>query len=75
MTYAEVAVDSPHSGGRAFSYSIPPDLRVEVGQAVWVPFGPLTIMGVVMELSSEAAVEDVRDIAGVAHPQPLVSLS
>ncbi|MFC2122170.1 hypothetical protein ACFLRP_00600, partial [Bacteroidota bacterium] len=39
MGYAEVSVNSPAAQRRTFSYSVPHGLSVEVGQAVWVPFG------------------------------------
>ncbi len=68
MAYAEVAVNSPLSQRRTFSYRVPADLQVDMGQAVWVPFGEKTLQGVVVELSDYPAVEQTRDIAGVIGP-------
>jgi primosomal protein N' (replication factor Y) (superfamily II helicase) len=73
MRYAEVSVNSPIAQRRTFSYAIPPELTVNVGQAVWVPFGNKMLQGIVMQLTSNPAVEDTRDIIGVIEPEPVVS--
>lgn len=73
MRYAEVCVNSPISQRWTFSYAIPPDLSVAPGQAVFVPFGSKLLQGVVMELSDAPAVEEVKDIAGIIEPRPLLS--
>ncbi len=71
MGYAEVCVNSPVARRGTFSYSIPFGLSVEVGQAVWVPFGAKLLQGIVIELTEHPAVEKTRDIAGIIEP-PLV---
>jgi primosomal protein N' (replication factor Y) len=71
--YAEVSVNSPIAQRRTFSYAIPPSLEVNVGQAVWVPFGDKRLQGIVLELSSHPEVEETREIAGVIEPRPLLS--
>jgi len=73
MRYAEVSVNSPVAQRRAFSYSIPAGLGVDIGQAVWVPFGDKVLQGIVLELSPYPAVEETREIAGVIEPRPLLS--
>jgi primosomal protein N' (replication factor Y) len=75
MRYAEVSVNSPIAQRRAFSYSIPAGLAVDIGQAVWVPFGDKILQGIVVELSPYPAVEETREIAGVIEPRPLLSPS
>ena len=75
MRYAEVSVNSPVAQRRTFSYAIPPGLSIEVGQAVWVPFGEKVLQGIVLELSPHPAVEETREIAGVIDPHPLLSPS
>jgi len=75
MRYAEVSVNSPVAQRRTFSYSIPAGLAVDVGQAVWVPFGDKLLQGIVLELSPYPAVEETREIAGVIEPRPLISPS
>jgi primosomal protein N' (replication factor Y) len=73
MGYAEVGVNSPIAQRRTFSYSIPPGIDLVVGQAVWVPFGPRTLQGVVLELTQYPAVEDTKEIAGVIGSGPVLS--
>jgi len=75
MRYAEVSVNSPVAQRRTFSYAIPPGLDIEVGQAVWVPFGDKLLQGIVLELSPHPAVEETKEIAGVIEPRPLLSPS
>jgi primosomal protein N' (replication factor Y) len=73
MGYAEVCVNAPAAQLRTFSYSVPSHLAVEVGQAVWVPFGQKYLQGIVVELTDKPAVEKTRDIADIIDPQPLLS--
>jgi len=73
MGYAEVSVNSPVAQRRTFSYTIPSGLSVDVGQAVWVPFGEKLLQGIVLELSSYPAVEETREIAGIIEPHPVLS--
>jgi len=73
MNYAEVAVSSPLAQPRTFCYAIPPDMFVSVGQAVWVPFGPRMVQGLVFAVSDEPAVEETREIAELIDPRPMLS--
>ncbi len=75
MGYAEVSVNSPIAQRRTFSYAIPSGLGIDVGQAVWVPFGDKLLQGIVLELSQYPAVEETREIAGVIEPDPVLSPS
>ena len=75
MRYAEVSVNSPVAQRRTFSYAIPSALDIDVGQAVWVPFGDKLLQGIVLELSPHPSVEETREIAGVIEPRPLLSPS
>ena len=75
MEYAEVSVNSPVARRQAFSYAIPSDLIIEVGQAVWVPFGDKQLQGIVLELTDNPSVAETRDIAGIIEPRPLLSPS
>ncbi len=75
MGYAEVCVNSPAAQRRTFSYAIPPGLNVEVGQAVWVPFGDKILQGIVLDLTPYPAVEETKEIAGVIEPRPISSPS
>jgi len=73
MGYAEVCVNSPIAQRSTFSYSIPPGLSVDVGQAVWVPFGDKLLQGIVLELTRYPSVEETKEIAGIIEPRPLLS--
>lgn len=73
MKYAEVAVNSPIARRRSFSYSIPSWLTVNVGQGVWVPFGPRTLQGIVTGLTDFPSVDKTRDVIDVISPLPLLS--
>ncbi len=75
MKYAEVSVNSPVARRQTFSYTVPPHLSIEVGQAVWVPFGDKELQGVVLELTDYPSFAETREIAGVIEPRPLLSPS
>jgi len=73
MEYAEVSVNSPVARRQTFSYAVPPNLHIQVGQAVLVPFGDKELQGLVLELTDCPSVSETREIAGVIDPQPLLS--
>ncbi|NQT71179.1 MAG: primosomal protein N' [Chloroflexi bacterium] len=73
MKYAEVAVNAPTAWPRTFTYTLPPDPQIAVGCAVWVPFGPRTLQGIVFNLTDHSPVEETKEIAEVIEPQPLLS--
>jgi primosomal protein N' (replication factor Y) len=73
MGYAEVSVNSPVAQRRTFSYAIPSGLNIDVGQAVWVPFGDKLLQGIVLQLTEHPAVEETREITGVIESRPLLS--
>jgi primosomal protein N' (replication factor Y) len=72
MNYAGVAVNSPVSRS-TFSYAIPSALSINVGQAVWVPFGSRIVQGIVLQLSDEPAIEETKEIAGIITDSPQLS--
>ncbi len=73
MGYAEVSVNSLVAQRRTFSYAIPPGLSVDVGQAVWVPFGEKLLQGIVLELSDYPTVEETKEISSTIEPYPVLS--
>jgi len=73
MGYAEVAVNSPIAHRQTFSYTIPPNTDLDIGQAVWVPFGPKVLQGIVFQLTDHSPVEETKEIVGVIDPLPLLS--
>lgn len=73
MPYAEVSVNSPAAGRRAFTYSIPNGLDINIGHAVWVPFGSKVLQGVVLALCEETTLSQTRDIISLIDPLPVLS--
>jgi primosomal protein N' (replication factor Y) len=71
--YAEVAVNAAAPIRQTFTYRIPDGVDVEVGHAVYVPFGARTLQGIVMEVTDTPAFADARDIEGLIDERPLVS--
>ncbi len=73
MGYAEVCVNSPAAQRRTFSYAIPSDLNIQVGQAVFVPFGARLLQGIVLKLTEQPVVEETREIVGIIDSLPVLS--
>lgn len=73
MNYAEVAVNSPIAQRRSFCYSIPSELNIDIGQAVWVPFGSKILQGIVVKLSDFPSFEATKEIHAIITPLPLLS--
>ena len=73
MKYAEVAVNSPIAQRRSFCYSIPPQLVVDAGQAVWVPFGSKVLQGIIVRLSDYPSVEATKEISDLLTSYPVLS--
>jgi primosomal protein N' (replication factor Y) len=72
VAYAEVAVNSPTAARRTFSYGIPSHLEVPAGLAVWVPFGPRVLQGIVWGLEDFPQVEETRDLLGAIGDRPVL---
>jgi primosomal protein N' (replication factor Y) len=73
MPYAEVAVNAALPHRRAFSYSVPEGMRLEVGQAVYVPFGRRTLQGIVLELPEVPSYPETRDVLAPLTEGPILS--
>jgi len=72
MKYAEVAVNFPGSRS-TFCYAIPLQLNIDIGQAVWVPFGSRVIQGIVVKLSDQPSIEPTKEIAKLITDYPPLS--
>lgn len=74
--YAEVAVNSSIPSRGAYTYRVPPGMRVAPGQPVYVPFGVHVLQGVVLHLSGRATVDvdevELKDILAPAEDGPLL---
>ena len=73
MPYAEVAVEAAWGPRNPFSYSIPAQLTLQIGQAVWVPFGPRVARGIVLDLVEIPAVSETREVLSPIDSVPLLS--
>src|SRR4030042_248996 len=73
MNYAEVAVNSPIAQRRSFCDAIPPELKVEVGQSICVPFGSKTLQGIVVSISDYPSFEATKEIGDFITPSSLLS--
>lgn len=71
--YAEVAVNAAAPIRQTFTYRIPDGLAVDVGHAVYVPFGARTLQGIAMEVTDAPAFTDARDVEGLIDERSLVS--
>ncbi len=86
MPYADVAVSVPAQPGRrrstsvteadagVFSYAIPDHLigRLRPGHWVWAPFGTRQLAGVVLALTDEPSVAEVRPIEDILDDHPVL---
>jgi len=70
--YAEVAVNFPVAQPRTFSYAIPQGLVLEPGHAVWVPFGPRLVQGIVFGVTENPLFEDTKPIDKLISPYPML---
>lgn len=73
MKYAEVAVNSPVARQRSFCYSIPANLAVSIGHAVWVPFGTKVLQGIVIGINDIPSYADTKNIISLISSDPLIS--
>ena len=75
MLYAEVAVNSTFPHRQTFSYSVPDGIDAVAGHAVYVPFGRLTLQGVVVEVHTTPVFsepEKIRSIRSIIGNRPLL---
>jgi len=72
MNYAEVAVSLPLPQPRTFTYSIPEDMSLSAGHAVWVPFGSRLVQGIVFAINNQPKVQETGDITQVVDPHPML---
>ena len=65
---AEVYVDiAVHDVDRVFHYSLPAGLEVRLGQAVRVPFGRRSVLGIVVGLCDESPYPELKNVASVLY--------
>jgi primosomal protein N' (replication factor Y) len=73
LPYADVAVNSGQPVRQPFTYAVPSHLAgVRPGQAVFVPFGPKVLQGIVVGRLASTTIADVRPIAALADDEPVL---
>src|SRR3990172_7653267 len=73
--YAEVAVNSTFPSRQTFSYGVPASLDARPGMAVHVPFGRLTLQGIVTQVHDTPVFsepEKIRDVRSLIGETPLI---
>jgi primosomal protein N' (replication factor Y) len=73
--YAEVAVNSSAPHRQTFSYAVPEGMDVRPGHAVYIPFGRLTLQGIVLEVHGTPVFSDpekIRDVRSKIGDAPLL---
>jgi primosomal protein N' (replication factor Y) len=75
MLYAEVAVNSTFPHRQTFSYGVPDGMPARPGMAAYVPFGKLTLQGIIVEVHTTpvfAEPEKIREIRSLVGDAPLL---
>jgi primosomal protein N' (replication factor Y) len=73
--FAEVAVNSTMPHRQTFSYAVPDGMGVLPGHGVYVPFGRLTLQGIVLEVTDTPAfaeADKIRPLHGLIGETPLL---
>lgn len=71
--FADVAVNTGQPARMPFSYGVPDGMAIVAGQAVFVPFGPRTLQGIVLAVATDPPdIEGIRPIDAVADSHPVL---
>ena len=70
--FVDVVVNSGQPARTPFTYSVPDGMAVAPGQAVFVPFGPRILQGLVVAEAETTSLQAVRPIASIADPDPVL---
>lgn len=57
----------------SFTYSVPPDLVLQVGHQVRVPFGQKEVTGVVVALRAQTALDYTKPVSSLVYEWPVIS--
>ncbi|MFN0096548.1 MAG: primosomal protein N' [Dehalococcoidia bacterium] len=71
-SFVSVAVNTGQPSREPFTYGVPAGLDPSPGQAVFVPFGPRVLQGIVLERAESSPIDDVRPIASLADSAPVL---
>ncbi|HLG51862.1 MAG TPA: primosomal protein N' [Chloroflexota bacterium] len=73
MAYVEVAVNAPGGRSSTFVYAHEPDLPIDVGSLVIVPFGNILAQGIVVGWVERPPDLPIRSIARLLDSEPVLS--
>ena len=73
-SFVQIVVNIPAVSG-VFDYAVPESLagKVSVGHLVIVPFGQRTVQGVVFRFIDQPSVPEVKEVAELIDPQPVLT--
>ena len=72
LPFAEVAVNAGQPARTAFTYAVPGALDPRPGQAVFVPFGPRVLQGIVLARRRPPQCRRTPPIEAIADPEPVL---
>jgi primosomal protein N' (replication factor Y) len=72
MDLAAISVDSHIGKLQTYTYSIPDNLDVSVGNLVWVPFGRRILQGIVVRFESTSTLSTIKPILRAENSIPLI---
>jgi primosomal protein N' (replication factor Y) len=75
MLYAEVAVHSTFPHRQTFSYGVPDGMPARPGMAAYVPFGKLTLQGIIVEVHDTpmfSEPEKIRELRSLIGDEPVL---
>ena len=73
--YAEVAVNASYPTRQTFSYGVPHGMNARSGMAAYVPFGKLTLQGIIVDVHDTPVFsepEKIRDVRSLIGDAPII---
>ncbi len=67
-----IAVNTGQASSNIFTYKVPSGMKLQLGQAVYVPFGHRILQGIVLSESSTSKLKQIREISAIADPNPVL---
>ena len=67
-----IAVNTGQASSNTFTYKVPSGMKLQLGQAVYIPFGHRILQGIVLTESSTSKLKQIREISAIADPNPVL---
>jgi len=67
-----IAVNTGQASSNTFTYKVPSGMQLQLGQAVYIPFGHRILQGIVLTESSTSKLKQIREISAIADPNPVL---